>query len=498
MKTAMNIILALSMLLSGCGDENPTIGPESTVKVAAEYLDHIFMSTLSSLELVAATPEAKAGDWWGIKPYLQKLGNDLPGVYFYVMPDGNYYSLTKDYTNLNLSNRDYFKPLFEGHPVIGHPIYSRSTGKRSGLMAAPIMEDSKVVGAIGASVFLNDLHQKLNKDFDLPSNYIWYVLDATGNTMLKNESDFIFLNAMTVGSESLKEALETALKNESGVMSYVMNGKKTAYYQKLSHLDWWLMMAKVQGPAVDDAAQLTLSLDRFVPELQRRLDRIDASLVKTIKEVNPDYTSESEIRELLVVILKDNQDVIESNFITLDGILRYIEPADYKNFQNADISMQDHVIALRQDKVPEFSSAFMAVEGFLSVDLAYPVYDSDKKLFGSVSVLIRPELLINPLLKESKVPEDYELWIMQTDGKIVFDQDADEIGKMLFDDPAYAKFESLLDLGKKIAAKPEGEGSYVYFAPDSKEEVVKDVIWKTIKLHEREWRVVLGYRPYKK
>lgn len=73
MKIAISLLLALSMLLSGCGDATSTAGQETTVKVAAEYLDYIFMNTLASLELVASTPEAKNADWVGMKPYLEKL-----------------------------------------------------------------------------------------------------------------------------------------------------------------------------------------------------------------------------------------------------------------------------------------------------------------------------------------------------------------------------------------------------------------------------------------
>ena len=496
MRRIIGTLLVLALLFSGCTVKSDAPVTESTVSMASAHLDKIFMNTLTSLEMVASTSEAQSRDWKVIKPYLKKLSEELPGVYFFVLPDGNYYSVTKDYTNLNLSNRSYFKPLFEGNPVIAHPLYSRSTGKQSALMATPIMKDNKVIAAIGASVFLNDLHVEMNRDLDLPANYLWYVLDADGNTMLKDEGDFIFINAMEKGSQSLQDALAVALKQESGMFTYEMAGQKTAHYKKLKHLNWWLMIAKREGKIVEHAEKLTLSLDRFVPELKGSLHKIDGSLAKCIKEANTDWTSAKEIRKLLVNILKNNRDIVESNFITLGGILRYIEPADYRNFENADISMQDHVIALRQHPQAEFSSGFMAVEGFLAVDLAYPVYDKYGKLFGSVSVLVRPELLIKPLLKKCNIPEDYELWIMQTDGMIIYDGDPNEIGKMLFSDPAYAKYESLLALGKKIVAKPEGEGSYVYLAPDSDEKAIKEAIWKTIKIHDREWRVVLGYRPY--
>ena len=90
--------------------------PKTTLNAASNYLDTVLMNTRSSLELIASTPEAKNGDWKGIKDYLKQLKEVTPGVYFYVMPDGNYYSVTLDYTNLNLSNRDYFKSLFAGNP----------------------------------------------------------------------------------------------------------------------------------------------------------------------------------------------------------------------------------------------------------------------------------------------------------------------------------------------------------------------------------------------
>jgi hypothetical protein len=75
-----------------------TDAPEATLKFAANYLDQIFVSTLASLESVAATPEAKQGDWYGIKRYLKRIEAELPGVYFYVLPNGDYYSIALDFT----------------------------------------------------------------------------------------------------------------------------------------------------------------------------------------------------------------------------------------------------------------------------------------------------------------------------------------------------------------------------------------------------------------
>jgi len=473
-------------------------GPEATLNAGAYYVSSIFTNTLSALELVAATPEAKGGEWQGIKPYLSRLAADLPGVYFFVLPDGNYYSVTRDFTNLNLRDRAYFNSLFAGNPVMGFPIYSRSSGKKSALVAAPIVVDGKVTGALGASVFLHELNARVNREFTLPQDYTWFVLDPEGVVMLDRQSDFIFMNSLTQGGKSLQQAAAEALKSESGTMRYELEGSKRTHYRKLPGMEWRMFLVNIEDPGMVTPPQLKLSLERFVPALQQRLNRIDAELARLVGTSEVSAGQEGEIRKLLQSMISANPDVVNASFIDAQGWMRQIEPAEYRNFENVDISGQAQVKTMLAERKPVFSSAFTAVEGFLAVDVAHPLYDRDGAFIGSVSALIRPELLIDTLLEQSAIPADYELWIMQPDGLMLYDQDKGEIGRMLFSDPLYAGYENLLKLGRTIAATPSGEGSYIFAAPGSSEKAIKNALWQTIRLHDREWRVVLAYRPYER
>ena len=471
----------------------------TTLNGAANHLDSIFTNALTSLELIAASPEAKSTDWKKIKARLKKITPNLPGVYFFVLPDGNYYTVTQDYTNLNLSDRAYFKSLFAGNQVKGYPIYSRSSGKKSAVVAVPIILDKKVIGALGTSVFLDELYTQLDRDFAISKNYTWFVLDNKGDTILDQNNDMIFTNIFMRTNKTMQETLsKTLTTKKSGTIKYEQKGLKYAHYLKLSNMPWRIILVDTDSSQIQDATLLNISLKRFVPDLQKRLDAIDNSTSRLIKTSNFDINNEVEMRKVLVSILDNNHDVIETAFIDLKGVMRYIEPRDYKNFEGTDISKQEHVATLRKNKVPVFSGGFKAVEGFLAADLAYPVYDSQKNLIGSISVLIRPDLFINSILKKNTIPDDYELWIMQKDGTLIYDQDSDEIGRNLFNDPMYAEYESLLALGKKIASTPSGKGNYLFLRPESKEKVIKNAIWQSVTLHGMEWRVVLAYRPYEK
>lgn len=494
----------LFLFTNGFAAEQTLMKPESksmksVLNTAAGSLDDLMMNTLASLELAAITPEAKNGDWKGIKPYLEKMEQRLAGAYFYILPNGDYYSIDRDFTNLNLSDRGYFKDLFAGKPIKGFPIYSRSTGKKSALMAAPILVDGKVVGALGASVFLDDLHRRLTREMALPEGYTWFVVNADGQTMLDKNADFIFMNVLTQGSQSLKEGINKALKTKEGSMQYELGGVvRHAQYQNLSNMNWWMILARIERGEVKPPPRLKLSLNQFVPQLQSTLTRIDANLSRALDKKRGTLNTEGEIRSLLTDILRREPAVITASYIDLTGILRYIEPREYKNVEGSNISAQKHVISMMKKPEPVFSQGFKAVEGFTAVVIAHPVPGSAKGYHGSINLILRPEFIIEPLLKNLSIPPEYELWVMQTDGQIIYDSDSDEIGRMLFSDPLYADYESLRQLGKKIAANPSGQGEYIFEAPGKKGKAIKTAAWDTVKLHKREWRVVLTHRPYEK
>ena len=144
----------------------------AAVNATANYLNSICMGALSRLHIIAKTPGALEGDWERIKPYLGIARVSLPGVYFYVLPDGSYYRFTQDFTDKNLSNREYFEPLFAGNDVKGYSIYGRTSGKKSAVVATPIIKDGEVIGALGTSIFLDQLQKRLNNELGLSDNYM--------------------------------------------------------------------------------------------------------------------------------------------------------------------------------------------------------------------------------------------------------------------------------------------------------------------------------------
>jgi len=109
---------------------------------------------------------------------------------------------------------------------------------------------------------------------------------------------------------------------------------------------------------------------------------------------------------------------------------------------------------------------------------------------GSVSILFRPEKLLGtimlPLLKGTPV----DIWVMEKGGLVLYDVDTLQIGLNLFTSKLYQPYAGLINLGRRMAATPEGKGVYEFRNGSSKTIVKKDAFWQSVSLYGAEWRLV--------
>jgi hypothetical protein len=173
------------------------------------------------------------------------------------------------------------------------------------------------------------------------------------------------------------------------------------------------------------------------------------------------------------------------------GILRIVEPAEYQQYEGADVSAQPAVQKLLQTGQPVFSDAFTGVEGIQSVTFASPVFSSGPVLEGSLSLLASPAVLCDAVIAPAVAGTPLTSWVMQLDGLIVYETDPTQIGLNLFTDPLYQPYPELIALGERIAAEPSGEGYYTFLIHGTDTVVRKKAVWDTVSLFDNQWRVVI-------
>ncbi|MFA5817175.1 MAG: cache domain-containing protein [Bacteroidales bacterium] len=195
------------------------------------------------------------------------------------------------------------------------------------------------------------------------------------------------------------------------------------------------------------------------------------------------------IRAKMLELVNGASNIEEFSWVTPQGILKIIEPSIYYGSQGADISQQDHIIKAFETKKPVLSQQFLAVEGFYAAVDVHPILDNQTVL-GGITALFITEAFLADIMEPLLLGQDFELWVMEKGGRMLYNQDAYEIGLNLFTDPLYKVFPELITAAGKIDTEESGTTHYSFYKTGTSEPVTKLTYWTTFELYGAQWKLV--------
>lgn len=235
-------VMLLPVVTSALAAES---GPKFSSKMALNsymaLVEQKFMDTRTELRILAASENATSGDWNRIKAPLTILAKGTPtsAAVWFARLDGSYFTVAGGLTNQNISNRSYFPALLAGKEVEGVLVVSKSTGKRSTIIAVPVRAGGRVIGALGVSIAMEKLAAQVETKIAFPKQVTFYALDDQGEIALHRQSTLLFEFAKKLGSPSLTEAVEEMLTKPEGIVHYEFQGvKRTAIYKRSEVTGW--------------------------------------------------------------------------------------------------------------------------------------------------------------------------------------------------------------------------------------------------------------------
>ncbi len=204
------------------------------------YTDLRVRSVQQNLEILASTAEVKSGSWDEMKELLSTYqASDEGLIAWYAYPDGTYYTADKGLSSAKLNDRDYFPGLMKGKKVTGALVISKSTNRRSAVIAVPVKLNGQVVGALGVSVFLDYLANQVDAMFNFRTDASFFSLSQNGLTVLNKKTERHLLDPREQGSETLTKAINQILSGTSGEVNYEFdNMQKQAIYRTSPVTGW--------------------------------------------------------------------------------------------------------------------------------------------------------------------------------------------------------------------------------------------------------------------
>ena len=234
--------------------------------------------------------------------------------------------------------------------------------------------------------------------------------------------------------------------------------------------------------------------------VQGSLNDLDLDVANASYDLSATGLEGTAAREVLRKLLETNSNLVEAVTFRKDGKILAAECKGCEGGEGADISHQEHIAHVLKNKTPTLSKQLLLVEGYNGTALAYPVFSPQGEFLGGISAIIEPDKLLNAVvapqlhfnLNNRSNITDYSFWLMHLDGLIAYDRDASQIGKVLFEDPLYKPYPSLLALGEKMITARSGHDYYSFQVTEGNKRVVtKESYWTTAGLHGREWRLIV-------
>jgi S-adenosylmethionine hydrolase len=246
-------------------------------------------------------------------------------------------------------------------------------------------------------------------------------------------------------------------------------------------------LEKYAGPAASPV------LGQLQQSVQGALDGMARDLSASAGKLVGVSLSGPEAHTVLADLYGRYPGVVE-DVVAVDATGRIVaaEPQAYRSAEGADISAQPHIIQLHKTLKPGLSAVFRAVEGFEAVVVQQPVFRPDGVLAGNISLVVRPDRFLAVMMLGKTEGTSLEAWAMDLDGTVLWDKDANQIGRNSFLDPLYAAFPQVQALCRQIVSSRNGNGSYEFLATGRALPVRKDAVWTTVSLYGTEWRVVVA------
>ena len=189
------IVVVIVVIVTGFGSEEKT-DTDTIVSGAAALTEARIEGLVTSMQVMTLTDEVQSGDWSTMRPLLAEFeDSSIPLVAWFALPDASYYTVDAGLASGNLSDREYFPVVMDGDIAVGYTVVSKSTGKESTVVAVPVKEGTDVIGALGASVYLEELSQSIVNDLRLSDDMVFYAVDGSGLIALHSDADMIMEDA---------------------------------------------------------------------------------------------------------------------------------------------------------------------------------------------------------------------------------------------------------------------------------------------------------------
>ena len=227
-------------------------------------------------------------------------------------------------------------------------------------------------------------------------------------------------------------------------------------------------------------------------QLNSELRKLDQDLLTASQQFSSMSLQGDEARTVLDNLVASNSYIINAATVDKNDVIVAAGPSEYRGIEGMYIGDQDPSIVLQRTKRPVMSNVIRLVEGFDDAFMETPIFTDDGLFVGYLSIVFDPATIVQATVTPVLNGTPYVMFAIQLDGRVIYDHDPAQLGKIFPSDPVYHDYPELVNLGRRMVAEKSGYGTYEFYKTlESNEVMKKEAYWTTIGIHDTEWRLVI-------
>jgi hypothetical protein len=240
---------------------------------------------------------------------------------------------------------------------------------------------------------------------------------------------------------------------------------------------------------------MTTTLSAVQVSTDSEIKRIAESLIHSSKQLSSVGISGTQADAILSALAANSSFIINAATENLNSIIVAVEPSNWNYIKGRNVGEQTYLNPNPNGEITLVMTPVIPLQSdIMGNALAAPIFNSDKELIGTVSVIFDPAKLLNDTVIAALEGTTYTSTIMQIDGLMIYDTDPLQVDKNMFTDSAYANYTQLLLLGHHVAEYSSGYGTYKFTVNAASPIVVnKECCWASVCAYGQEWRIVIQH-----
>ena len=199
------VMVVLGLSVMGCAQgADLCLDAAYGATAVATLADTLVGGLVDAMQTMTATSELQSGVWETMRPLIGQfeMSSRLTYNAWFLRPDGTYFKVATGLASANLSDRTYFAPVMAGEMTVGDLVVSRSTGRKSMILTAPIERDGQIIGALGVTLYLAEFSGLLLDGLVLPEGAGIYATSADGQITVHGDPALLLEDQSQSGIEA--------------------------------------------------------------------------------------------------------------------------------------------------------------------------------------------------------------------------------------------------------------------------------------------------------